>query len=179
MSFNEVIAALPRLTFEERQILISRALELDDPPLSPADEELVEERLAAHHSDPDSSVPLDEMKRRLQALTFNEPGLRVQSQRMNNHVIHVSEAEAKDDFASLLDRVLAGAEVVIENGSSPVAVLRPATACRGRTLSASIALAEEHAKELGYTPTLDPDFAADLAEIINSHREPLNPPAWD
>jgi hypothetical protein len=46
-------------------------------------------------------------------------------------------------------------------------------------LSESIAMAEAHAKELGYTPTLDPDFAADLQEIIKSHREPLNPPAWD
>jgi hypothetical protein len=66
MSFNEVIAELPRLTFEERQILIRRALELDDPPLSAADEELVESRLAEHHADPSSSVPLNEMKRRLQ-----------------------------------------------------------------------------------------------------------------
>lgn len=65
MSFNEVIAELPRLTFEERQILIRRALELDDLALSAADEELVETRLAAHHADPSSSVPLDEMKRRL------------------------------------------------------------------------------------------------------------------
>ncbi len=32
MSFNEVIAQLPRLTFEERQILIRLALELDNPP---------------------------------------------------------------------------------------------------------------------------------------------------
>jgi len=67
MSFNEVIAELPRLTFEQRQILIRRALELDDPPLSAADEELVEERLAAHHDDPSSSVPLDEIKRRFRS----------------------------------------------------------------------------------------------------------------
>jgi putative addiction module component (TIGR02574 family) len=67
MSFTEVIAELPRLTFEERQILIRRALELDDPPLSAADEELVEARLAAHHSDPNSSVPLNEMKGRLRS----------------------------------------------------------------------------------------------------------------
>lgn len=66
MSFNEVIADLPRLTFEERQILIRRALELD-PPLSAADEELVEARLAAHHSDPNSSVQLDETKSRLRS----------------------------------------------------------------------------------------------------------------
>ncbi len=69
MSFNEVIAELPHLTFEERQILIRRALELDDPPLSAADEALVESRLADHHADPASSVPLDEMKRRLRSRT--------------------------------------------------------------------------------------------------------------
>lgn len=63
MSFNEVIAELPRLTFEERQILIRRALELDDPPLSAGDEELVEQRLAEHHGDPGSSIAMDELKR--------------------------------------------------------------------------------------------------------------------
>jgi len=42
-------------------------LELDDPPLSAADEDLVESRLAEHHADPSSSVPLDEMKRRLRS----------------------------------------------------------------------------------------------------------------
>ena len=67
MSFNEVIAELPRLTFEERQILIRRALEIDDPPLSAAEEELVEGRLAAHHSDPNSSIPLNQLKDRLRS----------------------------------------------------------------------------------------------------------------
>ena len=65
MSFNEVLAELPRLTFEERQILIRRALELDDSPLSAADQKLVEERLAEHHDDPDSSLTLQELKNRL------------------------------------------------------------------------------------------------------------------
>jgi hypothetical protein len=65
MSFDEVIAELPRLTFEERQILIRRTLELDDPPLSAADEALVEDTLAEHHADPNSSVPLHELKSRL------------------------------------------------------------------------------------------------------------------
>jgi putative addiction module component (TIGR02574 family) len=67
MSFNEVIAQLPRLTFEERQILIRLALELDNPPLSAVDEELVEARLAEHHADPSSSVPLDDLKNRLRS----------------------------------------------------------------------------------------------------------------
>jgi len=67
MSFNEVIAELPRLTFEERQILIRRALELDDPPLSAADKELVEARLTAHHADPNSSLRLNVLKDRLRS----------------------------------------------------------------------------------------------------------------
>jgi putative addiction module component (TIGR02574 family) len=67
MSFNEVIEELPRLTFEERQILIRRVLELDDAPLSAADEELIEARLAEHHSDPNTSLPLGELKDRLRS----------------------------------------------------------------------------------------------------------------
>ena len=41
-------------------------------------------------------------------------------------MIHVSDAEAAGDFASLLDRVRGGAEVVIEHDARPIAVLRPA-----------------------------------------------------
>jgi hypothetical protein len=57
-------------------------------------------------------------------------------------------------------------------------VVRQAEAPRGRLLSESIALAEAHAKELGYEPTMDADFAADLREIINS-RKPRDLSAWD
>ncbi|HZL70710.1 MAG TPA: hypothetical protein VFC29_25645 [Candidatus Limnocylindrales bacterium] len=44
---------------------------------------------------------------------------------MADHVIHISEAEAASDFASVLARVRAGAEVVIESegGKLPVAVI--------------------------------------------------------
>ncbi|HEX5483105.1 MAG TPA: hypothetical protein VFZ08_10830 [Terriglobia bacterium] len=93
-------------------------------------------------------------------------------------IIHISEADAASDFASLLARVRAGAEVVIERDSEPVAVVRPAPPVR-RSISESIALAKTHASKLGYTPTLDADFAADLEAVINSHRDPLNPPAWE
>jgi hypothetical protein len=58
---------LPALTVEQRQLLIRRALELDDRALSPEDEALVEKRLADHRKDPDSAVPLDEMKARLRS----------------------------------------------------------------------------------------------------------------
>ncbi len=65
MSFDKVIEELPTLTFEQRQLLIRKAIELDDPPLSEEDEALIEGRLAAHRADPDSSLSLDEMKARL------------------------------------------------------------------------------------------------------------------
>ncbi len=67
MSFNEVIEELPRLTFEQRQILITKAIELDDPPLSRVEEELVELRLAEHHLTPDTSISLEELKQRLRS----------------------------------------------------------------------------------------------------------------
>jgi antitoxin (DNA-binding transcriptional repressor) of toxin-antitoxin stability system len=98
---------------------------------------------------------------------------------MAKDVIYVSDSEAANNLPSLLDRVGAGAEVVIERDSRPVAVVRSADAPCGRLLSESIALAKAHAAELGYEPTLDPDFAADLEEIISRHRQPLNPPSWD
>ena len=97
---------------------------------------------------------------------------------MAKDVIHVSDAEAANSLASLLDRVSAGAEVIIERDSRPVAVLRSAEAPRGRLLSESIALAEAHAKELGYEPTLEAGFASDLREIISS-RKPRDLAAWD
>ena len=95
---------------------------------------------------------------------------------MTKDVIHISEKEAAaTTIATLLAHVRAGAEVIIENDARPVAVLRSADPHPGRLLSESIALAEAH----GSTVTLDGDFGRDLEEIINSHREPLNPPAWD
>jgi prevent-host-death family protein len=97
---------------------------------------------------------------------------------MAKNVIHISDAEAANDFASLLNRVSEGAEVIIERDSRPIAVVRPAEAPRGRLLSECIALAEAHAKESGYEPTMDPDFAADVREIINS-RKPHDLSAWD
>lgn len=95
---------------------------------------------------------------------------------MADRAIHISEEEAARDFAGLMNRVRAGAEVVIESesGKLPVAVLRPAEP-QVRLLSESLRLAKEHAS----TATLDGDFARDLEAAVNSHREPLEPPEWD
>src|SRR5688572_7367231 len=67
MSFNELLEELPGLTLEQRQLLVRRALELDDLPLSAADESPVEQRLAEHHRDPGSSLPSEKVKERLRS----------------------------------------------------------------------------------------------------------------
>ena len=89
---------------------------------------------------------------------------------------HISEAEAARDFPGLLARVRAGAEVVID--ATPAIKISVVTEPRGRLLSKSIALAEAHAKELGYEPRMDPEFAADMEEIIRNRR-PRDTSAWD
>ena len=91
---------------------------------------------------------------------------------MAKNIIHISEAEAASDFANVLARVRAGAEIVIGDDARPVAVVRPAEP-HVRLLSESLRLAKEHAS----TAALDGDFARDLEAAVNSHREPLNPPA--
>ena len=97
---------------------------------------------------------------------------------MSMATVYIPETEAARDLPGLLARVRAGEEIVIEKDFSPAVVLRMAVEPRGRLLSESIALAEAHAKELGYEPVMDPEFAADLKEIIDS-RKPWNPPAWE
>ncbi len=92
--------------------------------------------------------------------------------------IHISEAQAIRDIAGLLARAQLGTEIVIEKEAAPSIVLRKAAEPRRRLLSESIALAEAHAKELGYEPRMDPEFAAHLEEIIRN-RKPRDTSAWD
>lgn len=95
----------------------------------------------------------------------------------NMETIHISEAEAARDFAGLMARARAGAEIVIESGSAPAVSVRSAAPPR-RSISESIALAEARSKELGYKPVMDADFAADMEEIVRN-RKPRDTSAWD
>ena len=92
---------------------------------------------------------------------------------MADRVIHISEAEAATNFAGILARVRAGAEVIIESGSLPVAVIHAPVPPR-RLIAESIALLPENS-----TAIMDADFATDVEAAIESHREPLEPLAWD
>jgi prevent-host-death family protein len=92
---------------------------------------------------------------------------------MAKPVIHISEIEAASNFAALLARVRAGAEVVIEQNSQPVAVVHPAEPVR-RTIVECLALLPEDSKAI-----IDPDFANDVQAAVESHREALDSSAWE
>ena len=81
--------------------------------------------------------------------------------------------EADSELAGLLARVSAGAEVVIESGKLPVAVIHAPIRPR-RSISECIALLAEDS-----TAIIDADFARDVEAAFESHREPLEPPSWD
>ena len=91
--------------------------------------------------------------------------------------LHITEEELAQDLHATLEKVQQGAEVVVERDNRPVAIIRPPER-RGRLLSEAIALAKQREEERGYAVTLDPDFAADVEEIVRN-RKPWNPPAWD
>ena len=88
-------------------------------------------------------------------------------------VIHISESEAVRDFAVLLSRVRGGAEVIIECGAKPVALLCTPTPPL-RSIEECVALLPE-----GSAAVIDEEFAGDVAEASVAHREPLHSPAWD
>jgi antitoxin (DNA-binding transcriptional repressor) of toxin-antitoxin stability system len=92
--------------------------------------------------------------------------------------VHISEAEAARDFHAVLARVREGAEVVVEQDDRPVAVIR-APQSAGRPIAECIAIAKAYEERLGYAPVPDPDFARDVQEGIDAHREPLDVSMWD
>jgi antitoxin (DNA-binding transcriptional repressor) of toxin-antitoxin stability system len=92
--------------------------------------------------------------------------------------VHIPESEAARDLPGLLARVRAGEEIVIEKEDSPAVLLRVSIEPRGRLLSESLALAEAHAKEIGFESVMDPEFADDLEDILRN-RKPRDTSAWD
>jgi putative addiction module component (TIGR02574 family) len=67
MSFEQLLEELPALSFEQRQALIRRVVEIDEPTLSLEDEAEIERRLAAHRENPGTALPADQMLARLKA----------------------------------------------------------------------------------------------------------------
>jgi len=91
--------------------------------------------------------------------------------------VHMTAAEVAKDIAGVLAKVRQGDEIVVEQDHRPVALIKPPQG-PGRMISECIAIAKQREKERGYPITLDPDFAADVEEIVRN-RQPWNPPSWD
>jgi antitoxin (DNA-binding transcriptional repressor) of toxin-antitoxin stability system len=85
---------------------------------------------------------------------------------MADRVIRISESEAANNFALLLARVRAGAEIIVEHDAEAVAVLHAPSPAR-RTISECLALLPKES-----SARIDPDFASDVEAAVKDHREP-------
>src|ERR1700721_727586 len=91
---------------------------------------------------------------------------------MADHVVHISKAEAAGNLADLLARLRRRGN---RDRERPAACDGDPCACpTARTISECIAPLPEDS-----TAAMDADFAKDVEAAIESHREPLEPPAWD
>lgn len=75
---------------------------------------------------------------------------------------------------AVLSRVQVGVEVVIEEDNRPIAVLH-APEIKVRKISEVVDALEAN----GASATIDEEFAQDVEEGINAHREPWNPRCWE
>ena len=79
--------------------------------------------------------------------------------------VHMTEAEVTKNFAAVLEKLRPGAEVVVEQDHSPVAIISPLKG-PGRPIDECIALTKAHGS------------GATLEEII-AERKPLDAAVWD
>jgi antitoxin (DNA-binding transcriptional repressor) of toxin-antitoxin stability system len=89
-------------------------------------------------------------------------------------MVRMTEAEVARDLHTVLEKVSQGVEVVIEQDSRPVAVIKAPTA-KGRNISEVIAALDASSENA----VLDEDFARDVEDGIRARSEPWNPPSWD
>jgi antitoxin (DNA-binding transcriptional repressor) of toxin-antitoxin stability system len=85
----------------------------------------------------------------------------------------MTEAEVVNDIVAVLAQVRQGVEVVVEQNHRAVAVIKPQPA--GRMISEVIA----DLKARGSKAAMDDDFARDIEEGIEAHRQPWHPPSRD
>jgi len=92
--------------------------------------------------------------------------------------IHLTETQLARDLHGVLDKVRQGVEVIVEEDSRPVALIKTPSRV-GRTVSECITLAKAEEKKFAQPPVPDLEFAADVRAAVAAHGEPLEPTAWD
>lgn len=88
--------------------------------------------------------------------------------------LHITEAELARDLHEVIEKVRQGAEVVIEQESRPVAVIKPPAP--GHPKMSEIITAMEAD---GANAQFDEDFARDVEVAAKVYREPWSPPSLD
>jgi antitoxin (DNA-binding transcriptional repressor) of toxin-antitoxin stability system len=88
--------------------------------------------------------------------------------------VHMTESELARDLHGVLERVRQGVEIVIEQDHRPVAVLK-APMIKGRKISEVISALEAD----GANAVIDEDFARDVEDGIQAHRQTWQPPSWE
>lgn len=62
MSFNEILAEIPKLSFAERQELVRRAIAIEDDDVTAEENAILDQRLQDFQRDPDSGFSADDLK---------------------------------------------------------------------------------------------------------------------
>jgi putative addiction module component (TIGR02574 family) len=62
VSFTEILAAIPKLSFAERQELVRRAIEVEDQDLTADEKAILDQRLADFRKAPSSGIPAEQLK---------------------------------------------------------------------------------------------------------------------
>ncbi len=88
--------------------------------------------------------------------------------------VRMTESEVASDLHAVLAKVQQGVEVVIEQNHRAVAVIKPSKPA-GRMISEIVA----DLRARGSNAVIDDDFARDIEEGIQAHRDPWNPPSWE
>jgi antitoxin (DNA-binding transcriptional repressor) of toxin-antitoxin stability system len=96
-------------------------------------------------------------------------------------VIHISEAEAARDFSAVMDRALAGEEIVVRRGDKEIVMLVPERKSlpEGRTLDEIMRLARDREAERGGLAEVDDEFASDMEKIHVEMNQPMDGSKWD
>ena len=85
-------------------------------------------------------------------------------------ILHISEAELARDVRAVLDKIE-------REDHRPLAVMKQPRQA-GRKISECIALAKAREEMLGDSPVPDAEFARDVQDAIDAHREPIRN-VWD
>lgn len=86
----------------------------------------------------------------------------------------MTDSEVTGNFASVLDKISQGVEVIVEQDHRPVALIRSPQPT-DRLVSECIALAEARAS----TAIPDESFMQDVEEGAAERSKPWNPPTWE